>query len=192
MMCLDVDERQPGECDMRHRGAETFLSSIADARLRALLQHWLDLRGDRLVPERREFDPGQVAPLLSYIWICAREPATGRFRFRLAGDEIRTLLGKPVAGAYVDELFPDDAGDLEAALGTVLSVPAIHHVNGPLYRDGARRIQAERLALPVSEQGSLQTVLGATIFSWPRRHNAIGAELNGELQPTIVPVSHLP
>ena len=61
---------------------------IVDPRLRAFLRYWLELRGDRLVPDRRDFDPAEVAPILRYFWICAKEPKTGRFRFRLAGEEL--------------------------------------------------------------------------------------------------------
>jgi len=191
VMCLDLHERRPGESDMRHRGARGIFAGITDPRLRALLSHWLEARGDQAVPERRHIDPTRVAPLLAYMWICGKVPGTDRFRFRLAGDEIRTLIGKPVAGAYIDELFPNAADDLVAALETVLRTPAIHYVNGPLYRDGARRIQAERLALPVSEQGALSTVLGATIFSWPHKRGAVGAEIRVGVEPTIIPVSQL-
>ncbi|MGO8919217.1 MAG: PAS domain-containing protein [Stellaceae bacterium] len=159
--------------------------------MRAFLRYWLTLRGDQLVPDRGDFDPIEVSPILRYFWICRKEPETGRFRFRLAGEEIRHLIGKPVAGAYVEDLFPIIAHQLHEALETVVSVPALHHAHGPLYRGDSRWIHAERLALPARQKDNVTTVLAATIFSWPENKKRSGAQLAGDVEPTIIPVSEL-
>jgi hypothetical protein len=155
------------------------------------LKYWLLLRGTELVPARADFDPISVAPILKYIWICSKEEGNGRFRFRLAGEEIRSLIGKRLAGAYVDELFPSKADQLNEQLEAVVGLPALHYVNGPLYRGEGYPIHSERLALPLRERDTIRTVLGVTVFSWPKEGARTGAKLETHIAPTIIPVSEL-
>jgi hypothetical protein len=171
----------------------TDVDCITDPRLQQFLRYWLSLRRGRLVPERRDFDPAEVSPILGYFWICRREPRSRRFRFRLAGEEIRGLVGKSIAGEYVDDVFPGTTTQIKQALEEVLMLPALHYLRGPLYRDGARSVLAERLALPMSDGGIVSAVYGATLFSWPRQGRVSAPQIDADLPPTIIiPVCELP
>ena len=163
----------------------TEVSRIADPRLRHFLRYWLRLRGDRLVPERGEFDAAEVAPVLSYFWVCQKEPETGRFRFRLAGEEIRWFLGKPVPGTYLDQLLPNITNNLEQQLEAVVSGPMLLHGFGALYRDDGYAVHGERLILPLRERGQVSVVMAATLFSL-RDPNPVA-----DTTTTFVPVSQL-
>lgn len=185
-------QKRRGNGRGKQRSRTSELRRIVDPRLRSFLRYWLVLRGDRLVPDRRDFDPAEVAPLLGYFWICCKEPKSGRFRFRLAGDEIRNLVGRRVAGAYIEDVFPAVADELIEGLETILKEPALYHSHGPFYRGDNRWIEAERLALPVSFEGAVTSVLGATIFSWPAGGKPIAAQLvAGKISPTIIPVAEI-
>ncbi|MEQ9145429.1 MAG: PAS domain-containing protein [Parvibaculaceae bacterium] len=165
--------------------------AIVDPRLRALLRYWLDLRGRRATPDRGDFDPANTPSLLGCFWIIKREAETGRYRFALAGEEIRNLLGRRVAGEYVDDLFVYRARQFNDALETVTNTPAVHHLNGRMYRSSTHWIQAERLALPMSDGETVDTVFGATVYEWPAFSLGTAAKFSGDAVPTVVPVDML-
>ena len=164
---------------------------IQDERLVRLLDYWLDLRRSSSVPDRAAFDPSPVADLLPYFWIVKREPDSGRYRFRLAGEELRTLLGRPMRGHYMDDVFGPNCGPLSKAMDETLAGPTVHHMAGPMYRNGRVMIHAERLALPMSDAGMVDTVFGATVFDWPQRGMRAGFQFTATWGPTVIPVSAL-
>jgi len=162
-----------------------------DARLRCLLDNWLSLRGGRPIPDRSALDCAAISTLLPYVWICRQEPETGRFAFRLAGDEIRWLLGKPVAGAYVEDLLPNIAGAFNAALNAALSQPAICYFRGLLPHVDLFSIETESLALPLSDGDRATTILAATIFGWPATRATHQAAFAQQPGPRLVSVAAL-
>jgi len=162
-----------------------------DARLRCLFDNWMSLRGGRLIPDRSTLDCAAISTLLPYVWICRLEIATGRFAFRLAGDEIRWLLRKPVAGAYVEDLLPNIAGPMNEALTAVLNRPAICHFRGLLPHADLFSIGTETLALPLADGDRATTVLAATIFAWPSTRAISQAAFAAQPRPTVIPVADL-
>src|SRR5688572_18587213 len=137
-----------------------------DARLQRLLDYWIKLRSDEDIPERSAFDCTSIPTLLPFVWLCRVEADSGRFQFRLAGEEIRSLFGRPVAGSYVDDLLPSIAGQLQTALAAILNLPAACYFYGTLCHDYLTSIGAESLALPLCDGSRPSTILGATVFSW--------------------------
>jgi len=166
-------------------------SGCRDARLRCLLDNWMSLRGGRPIPDRSALDCAAISTLLPYVWICRLEPETGRFPFRLAGDEIRWLLRKPVAGAYVDDLLPNIAGAFNAALNAALSQPALCYFRGLLPHADLLSIETETLALPMSDGDRATTILAATVFAWPSTRATNRAAFAAQQGPTVIPVSAL-
>jgi hypothetical protein len=140
-----------------------------DARLQELLDYWIMLRNGEDVPERSTFDCTSIRTLLPFVWLCRVEPESGRFQFRLAGEEIRSLFGRPVAGTYVDELLPSIADQFQTALAAILDLPAACYFCGTLSQDYLTSIEAESLALPLCDGNRPTTILGATVFSWVGR-----------------------
>jgi hypothetical protein len=162
-----------------------------DARLRCLFDTWMSLRGGRMIPDRGALDCAAISTLLPYVWICRLEATTGRFALRLAGDEIRWLLRKPVAGAYVDDLLPNIADAFNGALKAALSQPAICTFRGLLPHADLFSIETESLALPLSDGDSATTILAATVFAWPSARATSRAAFTGQTGPTVIPVSAL-
>lgn len=166
-------------------------SGCRDARLRGLLDNWLSLRGGRPIPDRSALDCAAISTLLPYVWICRLEAETGRFAFRLAGDEIRWLLRRPVAGAYVEDLLPNMAGAFNDALTAALNRPALCYFRGLLPHADLFSIETESLALPMSDGGRATTILAATVFAWPSTRATQQAAFAAQPGPTMIPVSVL-
>lgn len=164
----------------------------ADARIDALLRYWLEIRGDRVVPDRRDFDPVRVAPVLGYFWILQREARTEHWFFALAGEDTIRLLERRLVGEPIERVFPDEVAHFNEAIETVVSTPAVMHVHGPMYRTDKAPVVAERLALPMGDGEAVDRVYGATVYQWPRDAPGEGARYQGAaLVPTLVPAECL-
>ncbi|WP_395020374.1 PAS domain-containing protein [Dongia sp.] len=162
-----------------------------DARLHCLFASWMSLRGGRAIPDRSALDCAAISSLLPYVWICRLAAETGRFPFRLAGDEIRWLLGRPVSGAHADDLLPNIAGSINATLTAVLHQPAVCYFRGLLPHADLFSVEAETLALPLADGDHATTVLAATIFAWPSTRASSQAAFAAQPGPMLIPVSAL-
>lgn len=144
---------------------------VADQRLHMLLGHWLDLRGADLAPRRSAIDPAAIAPLLSGVWMCDYEPAQGRFRMRLAGEDINLLYGRNVSNCdFENVIAPGMLADVVRRYRRIIEEPSIMHCRGHIYMASGRAVVGERLVLPLSDdQGALVHAIGASLFrlnSW--------------------------
>lgn len=165
---------------------------FGDDTLKGFLRYWLTLFVDGRVPERKDFDPTRVPSLLSRFWIIQREPGTGRYKFLLAGEQIRALFNRRVADIYVDDLFKDHETEMHLALSEVIDTPAIHYAVGPLYRAGMYPLHTERLALPMAEDGVVTSVYGATLYRRPTAAPSTDTEFIDGAKPIVLPIRNLP
>jgi hypothetical protein len=144
-------------------------ASIRDARLRRLYGYWLERKGDRRMPARRDIDPLDFPYLLGNIMLfdVIRDPL--RFRVRLHGTALVRLSAYELTGKLLDEL-PDTAYRayaIERCRGLVESgEPAI--VSHDRVLDGRRR-NYEALWLPLAEDGSAVTMLLCALVYENRR-----------------------
>lgn len=190
-VCGTAYNSMSSTCGRVLQHANDSVLPIVDHRLHAFLTYWLELRAGRPTPNRQDFDPARVPTLLSGFWIIKREAASGRYRFRLAGDEIRSLLGRRVVGEYVDDLFVEHGQQFNDTLDQVTSMPGIHHMIGSAYQSGRHGVHTERLALPMADDGVIDTVFGATVCQWPTAVPAGVARFAGTAMQTVVPISTL-
>ncbi len=137
---------------------------VTNTVLRRLLAYWLDKRCSRLMPPRTDIDPIDIPGALSRIWLCDYLPESGRFRYRLAGQQINTHWGYNISGKYLDEIMPTE--HLEPAMTKLRNVaegPAIVHDIGQVYLDEELFAKHERIILPLSDDGqTVSSILGAT------------------------------
>jgi len=89
------------------RSGLTDLPSLPDrhpvVRFRAC---WNSLKGSQPLPQRRAFHPRQVVACLPFIVLLERiSCAPPRYRYRLTGQEMRRLIGRPVRGLTLDEVL---------------------------------------------------------------------------------------
>src|SRR5258705_3722623 len=107
---------------------------VKDGRLRRLLQHWLERRGNGLAPMRTAIDPTAIAPILASVWLCDYLPADRCFRMRLAGEEINRLYGRNVTQCTFEEIIePALLPDVLRRYRRVVEEPAILHCGGDIY-----------------------------------------------------------
>jgi len=78
-----------------------------------LYAYWLGL-AQGSVPERDDFDPGAIRPLLPNLMIVEIEDEPFRILFRLSGTKVDEVTGMNITGHYLDELMLDQgAAQLE-------------------------------------------------------------------------------
>lgn len=143
---------------------------LQDPGLRLLLDTWLTLAdGDKGLPSVQRFDPLHLPKLLPNVWIIEVEPATRRFRMRLAGENINAIYGRSIAGLYFQDVFqPGDVEIIVARYSRALSEPAVFHAGGSVYAAGGSLTVGERLGLPMlGREGRTSTLLGATVYRSP-------------------------
>ena len=152
-------------CDSRALGLDAF-AHVKDERLRRLLRHWLERRGDGLTPERSAIDPTAIAPILSSIWLCDYLPADRRFRMRLAGEEINQIYGRNVTQCSFEEIIaPALLDDVMRRYRRVVEEPAILHCDGNIYLASNRSEVGERLVLPLcDDSGGMMHAIGASVY----------------------------
>lgn len=141
-----------------------MLPAIKTQRLRRLLEHYLEVRGDRRMPSRRDIDALRLGPTLPVIWMSEYEPAAGTFRYRLAGEEVNEIWGFPVAGRLLSDFVPAErfVSTNESFL-KVLREEAALIASGAVYRCSGRIGLGERLVLPLASDGvTADGLLGAT------------------------------
>lgn len=139
---------------------------VKDERLRRLMHHWLERRGDGVVPLRSAIDPTAIGPILASVWMCDFLPQERRFRMRLAGEEINHLYGRNINHCYFEDIIaPGLLGAVMRRYLRVVDDPAILHCGGHIYLASERSQVGERIVLPLAdENGAITHVIGASIF----------------------------
>ncbi len=69
---------------------------------KTLYKHWLDLKGDRLMPARADFDPVNVPKVLPYLSLEDVHYDPIRFQVRLVGTKTSSLQSSK--GLFIDEV----------------------------------------------------------------------------------------
>lgn len=139
---------------------------VKDERLRRLLRHWLERRGDDLAPKRSAIDPTAIGPILASVWMCDYLPNERSFRMRLAGEDINRVYGRNVTQCTFDEIIsPGLLPDLLQRYRRVVEEPSIMHCTGNIYLASDRSEVGERLVLPLAdESGEIKHVIGASVY----------------------------
>jgi hypothetical protein len=152
--------------------AASLAQGIREWRLQRLHDYWVDRKGGRRMPARRDIDPLDFAYLLGSIMLVdvARDPL--RFRVRLHGTNLVRLTAHELTGKLLDELPKTAYRDyvLERCRGLVESgEPAVVHHDYEL--DGRLR-SYEALWLPLADDGANVTMLLCAVVCEDRReHN---------------------
>lgn len=138
----------------------------ADPRVFRFLDAWRAVRGDRIVPERRDFDPLALPDLLSFLWLYRFEPARNDYVVRLAGEEVNAAWGFSIRGKTMREIVGDDDYPvMRARWDKILSVPLLHHGAATERLSAIRSRRAERMLLPLADNGVRNTMLGISLYT---------------------------
>lgn len=128
--------------------------------LDALEALWVQLRGQRALPSRRDFDLGIMkrwAPHLSVAVVTS----SARFQFRLFGTELVNVYGRDLTGRFLDELTPHDLWSV-----VILHYREVVKTRKPLFcplsvTNGRWYTEVSRLLLPLSGNGEVNFIMGA-------------------------------
>lgn len=146
--------------------------NMESSRLKRVLEHWNEVRGDRLMPAWQDIRPAMIKAELPILWSYRYDPARNDFIGGLAGDAIQRLLGGPIKNASFERVIGVDDVHLLARAFRVLFEPAIFFGRGLLFREQARRCYGQRLMLPFSsEDGQVKGILGATDYKFSFQYN---------------------
>ena len=139
---------------------------VKDERLRRLLRHWLERRGDGVAPKRSTIDPTAIGPILASVWMCDYLPDSRQFRMRLAGEDINRVYGRNVTQCLFEEIIaPAMLPDLMQRYRRVVEEPAVMHCAGNIYLASDRSEVGERLVLPLADDnGEVRHVIGASVY----------------------------
>src|ERR1700685_3829802 len=87
-----------------------------DRVLGGILRYWLDIRGPRTMPARRDLEPRRIQRLLPYVQIINVVDHGKRFQHRLVGTKLVDMFGREFTNKYLDELLTGDRYKLMADL----------------------------------------------------------------------------
>ena len=77
---------------------------IQPVELKELLLLWQTIKGDKVMPNRKDFNPAGAPRLLPHISLVDVENDPRRYRFRLVGTATVKAMGRDVTGKYMDEI----------------------------------------------------------------------------------------
>lgn len=168
-LCLRAEPVPLGESASGRAADADLAASIGEAKLRRLHAYWVERKGNRPMPARRDIDPLDFPYLLGSIMLIdvVRDPL--RFRVRLHGTALVRLLSYELTGKLLDELPNPDyrAYVIARCSGLVESgKPAIVHQDGAL---SGRWRKYEALWLPFADDGSAVTMLLCALVHANRR-----------------------
>jgi hypothetical protein len=165
------------------------LPHLRDKRLHLLLDHWLDRRGAERIPRRSAIDPSAIVSVLPNIWLCEFNPADGRFRMRLAGEEINKLYGRNISSCYFHEIANEEFLPLMTRrYRRIIEEPAILHCSGLIYFSNSSPVVGERLGLPLSmEDGRITQIIGASFYDFPLEQLDFGVK-GEQMTETYTPI----
>lgn len=129
-----------------------------------LIAHWRNLPKGRRTALKSAFDPIDLAPILNWIFICAREdaPDDGDFRFGVHGTGVADIVGldlthKTLRGILAEDAYRRVASAFEACLAHRL--PVRHRLQSAF--PGRGFIRVDRVVVPLEDEtGAARHVLG--------------------------------
>jgi hypothetical protein len=154
---------------------------INSARLKCVLAHWQEMRGNQLMPVWQDIRPAAIKAALPYVWSFQYDPAQDEFIGGLAGDEIQRLLKGPIKNFSFRHIHGADM-HLIARAKQVLLRPAIFVGRGLLFRKRERQCYGERIMLPFAGRPDRPGgIFGVTDYSFSLLYKT-GPERNSEVE----------
>lgn len=159
-----------------------------------VLEYWRSLRGDRVMPARRDFDPTDVPPKILPNLLLVEVLDEKRFLYRLHGTAHVEATGWDLTGSYLHEL-PERGGYRDYIIGIY---ERLVQEKAPLFTESTIHWKkyvtrsTQRLMMPFSNDGqTLHHVLSAQVFDFvpnddTSRFNLSDFEAFGETQRFVL------
>jgi hypothetical protein len=148
---------------------ESFVTDIESPHLRAIAEHWNDVRGERAMPSWDDLSSSALAPHFKLLWGYQFDRQRCEFTGKLAGTHIRQWLGPKFCRAKLEDIHPPHVvTEARAFLDRVVTTPGLGLCSGRLFTVGTHTVTGERLALPLATDGiSADGVLGVSDYVYP-------------------------
>ena len=120
-----------------------------------MLAYWIEKRGSRSMPRKRDIDPIEISPrILPNLQIIEVINRGARFRYRLVGSASVDAFGSDYTGRYPDEMFSDDRLNFIQSIyrkvcATKIPLFSLNRYHTPKNID----LFAYRIYMPLSEDG---------------------------------------
>jgi hypothetical protein len=126
---------------------------LRDDAARFTFDYWDRIRRDRNVPDRRDIEPADMAPILGNLLLL--ETFAGSVSFRLAGTRLTNQLGRETRGASAATIWRGaDRGRFEALMQTLADLPGGAVLTADLIIEGRPPTPFEILLLPLTFRGT--------------------------------------
>jgi hypothetical protein len=148
---------------------ENFVTGIESPALRAVAEHWSDVRGHKLMPAWNDISSSVLAPHFKLLWAFTFDRRKGEFVGRLAGRQVKDWFGTNFSGHKLDDIHPPHVlTEAQVLLTKVVTIPAAGRTSGRLAAVGGHTVIGERIALPLATDGTnADGVLGASDYTSP-------------------------
>src|SRR4051812_31540364 len=156
------------ECSLVSGSFGAFRSEIESPALQAVADHWDEARKGRM-PSWAGIRPSSIAPYLTRIWSYRRDPGTGEFIGRLAGNQITLGFGRSFRGTPLRDIHPPHVFEQsQLRLDRLVRGPWLYRGTGKLFRHGDYVTAGERIILPLAADGeTADGALGVSDFAIP-------------------------
>jgi hypothetical protein len=139
--------------------------SIVNPDLKKLHAYWLEKRGTKFAPTRKDMVLKDLKFILPKTYILD-VMGPYRFRYRVAGSDLEHAYGGKLTGNFVHEIDLDHVRKmvLDKYEGVVTDAQPMC-VHRKLIKDDGRHLEYENLALPISADGKkIDMLFGAAIM----------------------------
>jgi hypothetical protein len=133
------------------------------------LAYWIEKRGGRIMPGRRDIDPIEVPrKTLPNLQIIDVIDGGTRFRYRLIGTATVEAYGEDFTGRYPDEMFPADLRDfIHRIYGNVCAWKAPLFLSNRYVTAKGFKLASKRIYMPLSDDDTqVHHILGVLRFEY--------------------------
>jgi hypothetical protein len=145
---------------------ELLRAAITEPALLQIAAHWHAARGDRLMPAWRDIDACAFAQHLPIVWSWRYDFSRETFVGRLAGEEIKAMLGVAIRGKTIEECFaPGAVAVVRQRCQAVMDGPSLMVSHGKIFARAGHTGSGARIVLPLADEGVRSDgLLGATVY----------------------------
>jgi hypothetical protein len=139
--------------------------STSHPKLLGLLRYWRGIHRDGRLPGRHDFDPAAHPTLLPNLSLVEVHRDPLRFRYRLLGSRVDTVLGQNLTGQWLDRHYGAGCAVLQQYVDVVETKQPFWRRGVPHLSPTARCATIEVLRLPLALDGErVDMVVSASIY----------------------------
>jgi hypothetical protein len=148
---------------------ESFLSRIESQALRAVAQHWHEVRGKNLMPSWADLTSPAFSPYFKMLWGFQYDREAKQFRGWLAGHKLRKWVDDDFCGGQLKDHAPlPSYQQIHEQLTRIVTIPQAVRSSGQLFIVDDLAVTGERIALPLAADGTnADGVFGASDYVSP-------------------------